>query len=369
MIFLLLTWLATPLLYLRLALRRCPARPQRILLIQTAKIGDFVSTTPLLREIKRALPQAQLAVLLHPVNLPLARHNPHIDELVQLPAQGLRGMAGRWWLMRTLRARHIDTVICASPSLAGWLMPLWAGVARRMSVVPNYGGRSYPMARPLLTHAEPHRAGRRVIETQAALLAQIGIHCTSLTTEAYAAADADQAAAHILPPVGQPAIGLGVSAGNKLKELGEERLVELARGIIDLSESRLVLIGGPTDRELAERVVSHLPVARVVNAVGMLALDRLPALLHRLSVYVGVDSGVTYLADACGVAVVDLMGPADADDQRPSGPRAIVLRSGLPCAPCSHAFKAPYHCAIGSRACVRDADLDTVIQATVKLLG
>lgn len=368
MILLLLTWLAAPLLLLWVALRRRPAQPQRILLIQTAKIGDFVSTTPLLREIKRALPQAQLAVVLHQTNLPLARHNPHIDELLPLPAQGLRGMAGRLWLLRALHTRRIDTVICASPSLAGWLMPLWTGVARRMSVVPNYGGRSYRMARPLLTHAEPHRAGRRVIETQAALLAQIGIRAESLMTEAFAAPGAEQAAERILPADGRAAIGLGVSAGNKLKELGVGRLVELARGLVNLSGARLVLIGGPDDRVLAEQVTSQLPVERVTNAVGLLGLDMLPALLRYLSAYVGVDSGITYLADACGVPVVDLMGPADADDQRPGGPHAIVLRSALPCAPCSHAFKAPYHCAIGTRACIRDVALDTVTRAVGDLL-
>jgi hypothetical protein len=62
------------------------------------------------------------------------------------------------------------------------------------------------------------------------------------------------------------------------------------------------------------------------------------------------------------------MGPADADDQRPGGARAIVLRPDLPCAPCSHAFKTPYHCAIGTRACVRDAALDAFVRATVNLL-
>ena len=368
MIYVLLTLLVAPLLFLRLALRRGPAEPQRILVIQTAKIGDFVSTTPLLREIKRALPQAQLAVLLHPVNLPLARHNPHIDELLPLRPEGLRGLRGRIWLMRILSRRRIDTVVCASPSLAAWTAPFWAGVARRMSVLPNYAGATYRVARPLLTHAEPHRAGRRVIETQAALLAQIGIRVQSLMTEAFAAPSAEQAAERIVPQDSRPTVGIGVSAGNKLKELGEERLLELARGILESSEVRLVLIGGPDDRRLVEQVIAHLPPERVVDAVGALGLDQLPALLARLDAYVGVDSGITYLADACGVAVVDLMGPADADDQRPGGPRAVVLRSDLPCAPCSHAFKAPYHCAIGTRACIRGVALDTVARAVVDLL-
>jgi len=78
--------------------------------------------------------------------------------------------------------------------------------------------------------------------------------------------------------------------------------------------------------------------------------------MPQLAGYVGVDSGITYLADAFDIPTVDLMGPANADDQRPTGPGALVLRTDLECAPCSHAFRAPYHCARGDRACVTNCN-------------
>ena len=61
-----------------------------------------------------------------------------------------------------------------------------------------------------------------------------------------------------------------------------------------------------------------------------------------------------------------LMGPADPEEQRPMGPRVMVLATALPCAPCSHVFKAPYTCAIGSRACVAEADIAAV---ATRLIG
>lgn len=45
MIYLLLTWLAAPWLWWRASRHRVD-EPRRILVIQTAKIGDFVATTP-----------------------------------------------------------------------------------------------------------------------------------------------------------------------------------------------------------------------------------------------------------------------------------------------------------------------------------
>lgn len=368
MIYLVLTWLAAPLLYLRLALARSPARPHRVLVIQTAKIGDFVCTTPLLRELRRGLPQARISLLLHPVNMPLARHNPHVDELLPLPVHALRGLRGRLWLVQAIMRRGIDTVICVSPSLSAWLAPLWAGVARRMAVLPDFGGTTYRLAAPLLTIAEAHRRGRRVTETHLALLAAIGIDASDMMPEAFASPDSEAAAERILPRTGPPAVGLGVSAGNKLKELGGARLSALMRGLLGATEARVVLIGGPDDRRLAAEVAAQFPRGRVIDAAGAMGLEQLPALLGRLAVYVGVDSGITYLADACGIPVVDLMGPADPDDQRPFGRHATILATHLRCAPCSHAFSTPYTCSVGTRACVLEADLSEIVRAAVHLL-
>jgi hypothetical protein len=75
------------------------------------------------------------------------------------------------------------------------------------------------------------------------------------------------------------------------------------------------------------------------------------------------------MADALGVAVVDFMGPADAGDQRPLGRRAMVMRSDEPCAPCSHAFDAPYRCHLGTRACIAKAPLVGIAEKIARLLA
>jgi ADP-heptose:LPS heptosyltransferase len=264
---------------------------------------------------------------------------------------------------------RIDTVVCASPSLVHWLVPLWAGVPLRASVIPNYGGNSYRRARRFLTHGEEHRAGRLLLETEFALLRRLGLSPADSNKEGWVAPDAASRAQELLTGVSGPLIGIGVSSGNKLKELGEEKLVSLASRLAE--HAAIVLIGGPADIPLAARVCARLAAighSHVVDASGRLDLARLPALLARLGAYVGVDSGVTYLADAVGTPVVDLMGPADADDQRPTGHRAVVLRTVLPCAPCSHAFSSPYTCRLGAPVCVQDANIDAIVEAALAQL-
>jgi ADP-heptose:LPS heptosyltransferase len=370
MMSLLLTWLFSPLLYLRLALQGSNPEPREILLIQTAKIGDLVCTTPLFREIKRRYPQCRLSILLHPINAPLAAQNPHIDATLCYQSADYRGLRGKLKLLNLLRARQFDTTICVSPNLAFMLMPLWAGIPRRLAILPNYGGASYRMAAPFLSAGERHVSGRLVLETEFRLLRALDIHAASFDKEVYATREAASKVAAWLPATisQHKLIGIGLSSGNKLKELGTEKLCSLIRLLLQNPANGAILIGAAADREQGEKIKQLLANDRIANSAGAFSLAKLPALLSRLALYIGVDSGVTYMADAAGIPVVDIMGPADADDQRPTGVRAVVLRSKLACAPCSHAFKVPSECAIGTRACVMSVSANEIFKHAANLL-
>lgn len=371
MIYLLLTWLFAPLLYLRLMLRHNSAEPRSILLIQTAKIGDFICTTPLFREIKQRYPGCRLSVLIHPVNAPLAAQNPHIDTVLTYQSKDYRGLNGKLKLLALLRTQGFDTTICVSPNLAFLLAPFWAGIARRASILPNFGGASYRLAAPFLSASEAHVAGRLVLETEFRLLRRLDIETISAAKEIYAAPTAAAKIEAWLPEAASrhTLVGIGLSSGNKLKELGTDKLCDLIRQLIEKTEASLVLIGSSSDYAQGEEIRRLMASDRIINSAGAFSLVELPALISWLALYVGVDSGITYMADALQVPVIDMMGPADADDQRPTGPQAIVLRPHIECAPCSHAFLAPYACATGTKACIASVSADEVFACAAKVLS
>ena len=370
MIYLLLTWLVAPVLWLRLALCGRPA-PYRVLVIQTAKIGDFVATTPVFRALRQRRPDAEIVALLHPVNLPLARGLKSIDRIVALPEGGFRAWAGKRWLYRLLRG-GFDAVIVLSPNLSTYLVPFWAGVPTRISVLPDRRQGSTRLAWPFLSHGEPHLAGRLFRETALRSLGGLGLAVDDdllATASEVSVTDVPDNLPQILPQkaAGEPLVGLGLGAGNRMKALSADQWVVMARQVLAIPGVRLVLIGTADDRETAQALLRQLPPARILDTTGLFTLSQLPAVLVRLDCFVGVDSGATYLADAVGVPVVDFMGPADAGDQRPLGSAAAVIRSAEPCAPCSHAFDAPYRCRLGTRACIANAPV-VALAAAVKAI-
>ncbi len=371
MIYLLFTWLAAPWLWWRIARRK--KRPlARILVIQTAKIGDFVATTAVFRALRTQLPTTAIDALLHPVNLPLAQGLDSIDRIVPLPAYGFKGWAGKRWLYGQLQSGY-DGVLVLSPNLSTLLLPFWAAIPHRVAVLGDRRQGSARLAWPLLSHGEAHRPGRLFRDTALHALAGFGIAVTpallALPNEAFCPASALLRQRELLSSRSRPLIGLGIGAGNRMKALEAAQLKELAEEILARTPGTLVLIGSGADQTAAAELSAALPAARVVDSSGQWPLGDLPALLAGLDVFVGVDSGTTYLADAVGVPVVDFMGPADADDQRPLGKHALIIRSNEPCAPCSHAFDAPYRCHLGTRACILAAPLSSIAERAARLIA
>ena len=368
MIQVLLTWLLWPMLWI--GLRRRPSVPRRILVIQTAKIGDAICTSPLLRELRAGFPAAAITVLAAPLTAQLFFNNPRVDDVIEVDSRDLHGMVSKLRLAWTLRRRGFDLALCCN-SAAHWpCLLLWAGIPRRIGIVSNYPGRTIRLANALWPDCAPHRSGRLVMETYGDMLEHCGLSRGSLDKEVFAAPGADARARGIVPD-GAELIGVAVSSGNKLKELGEQKLAAVIAGLLARRPTaRIVLLGVSDDAAPAARLKDGraTDAGRIVVACGRCELADLPALMKRLSLFVGVDSGLTYMADALGIPLVSMAGPADMLDARPINPRAVIIRRDLPCAPCSHYFRAPYACRIGTRACITEVKAEEIVDAACRLL-
>ena len=367
MIHLLLTLLLSP--FLRLLAGRSPTPPRRLLVIQLAKIGDLLCSTPVFRELKRSFPQIELHVMATKVNAPLLEANPHVDEVVVEDARNFGGIMGKVLLANKLRKGNYDTVICLNSGAAYATAALWAGIPRRMAVLSNFAGSTHRLAARLWTDVEPHRGDRLIQETYLALLSRLGVVAGRVDKDAYAATSAVDRCGELLGAAPGELIGIAVSSANRLKALGSEKIVDIGRRLLDARlDARLVLTGGREDHEQAAAIAARLPAGRVINICGACGLAEMPTLLEKFSVFLGVDSGLTYMADAVGVPLVSVAGPCNMKETRPLGVNVRILqRADLPCAPCAHIFRAPYTCHTGTHACTREIGADQIAHAVLGL--
>jgi len=380
-IYIILTYLISPLFYILLFFKRNEAK--RILVIQTAKIGDLICSTPVFRAVKKRYPHAHLAAMVNPAARGLLEYNPYVNEVIEIERGFYRGLAGKIRLARLLHKGGYDIAISLNPNLPFMLAMFWALIPVRVSLMPVITGITYRLASVFSTYLERHIRGRLVAETYMEMLKAIGIDSKDIAKDVFKSPDADErvvgetlVVSHWEGTSPSPTkqnsklVGLAVTSGNRLKEWGAKNIAALADKLIAEKNSSVVLIGSEKDKDVADEILkSILYKDSIIDAVGKFSLQELPALIERLSLFIGVDTGVIYMADALNIPVIDIAGPSDMEDQRPTGKRVtIIQKKDIECVPCSHTFSAPYECRYGHRDCIVSVSIDEVFDSAKRLL-
>ena len=363
MLYVILAYISYP--FVRLASRFFCNGSDSILVFQTAKIGDMICTTPVFREIKRAHPGIRIGVVADPVTAPLLKFNPHIDEIIEFKKEWKHGLGGKLAFARELRARRFSAALILMPNTTNILAALWSMTPKRVAIHPDYAGRTQRRLLRLSTALEYHQRPGMAMETYLKSLRHFGVKGYGTDKEVYGA-PGSQTASGYLKGSGLFA-GVILGTGNDLKDWGTDNFIGLVRLILEKTGVRaVVLLGSDKERDKAALVIDKTGGhGRVVDLCGRFGLSEMPEVLKKMSVVIGVDTGLVYMADALGVPVVDIAGPCDMDDQRPTGKRSFIIqKKDLPCVPCSHTFKAPYECRYGHRECVKGITVEEVFNVS-----
>ncbi len=374
MLYVLLTYLCWPVLraVARARARAAGAsekRPSRVLVVQTAKIGDLVYATVVWRNIKGAYPHAHVALLAHPATAALVAHDKTLDAIHTIEPAALRGLGGKWRLARLVRQGRYDVVVCLTPALGLAVGLLWGLVPRVVLVVPAVAGATF-RALARLTWRAPHRPGEPLslaYGRATALAWVLGNSRDRVLVPAPGAAERIQEflrAAEV--PPGTKLVGIAPATGNPVKQWPSDRMAALADRIAAWPAARVVLIGSATDRALIGEILARMEQP-AIDAAGVFPLQDLLVLLGRLSLLVAADSGPLHIAETLDVPAVVIGGPADLRE-RDLRTRHVLVQKDLPCLPCVSAFAAPYACPLGHHRCIQDTTVEEVWAATRTVL-
>jgi heptosyltransferase-2 len=161
-----------------------------------------------------------------------------------------------------------------------------------------------------------------------------------------------------------------------------ERLIALAPGSIWATKrwpgfpalarslsahGRVVVIGGPADRELASAIGAE--AAGAIDATGQLTLLGSAELIGRSALLVTNDSLPQHLASAMDTPTVTIFGPTvPAFGFGPLAPHSIAVgHDSLPCRPCHP--HGPAVCPLGHHRCMRDLGDTAVLARALEALA
>jgi ADP-heptose:LPS heptosyltransferase len=272
-----------------------------ILFITASRIGDAVLSSGLVRSLVGEIETARFTIVASPLTAPLFAEVPGLQRLIILEK---RPMAGHWIsLWSQVRGRRWGLVVdLRGSALASLLGP------RRRAV---------------------HRAGggpvHKVIEAARLLRMEESPPAPFLFTGAETEARADA-----LTEGQGPILAIAPAANWVGKTWPAERFGLAARDLLGprgpLAGGRLMLLGGPGDRDATAPVRAAVPRDRLIDLVGRERLLVAYAALKRARLFIGGDSGLMHMAAAAGAPTLGLFGPSDERLYSPWGPRARTVR-------------------------------------------
>ncbi|MBN8443591.1 MAG: glycosyltransferase family 9 protein [Thauera sp.] len=312
---------------------------KRVLIVRASAIGDVVFASPFAAALKRTHPQAHVAWLVEPGIHELLLADPCIDELILWPKAEWKSLwqqkrylelFSRIRAFRTLlREKQFDTAIDMQSLLKSGLLTWLSGAPRRIGLGSREGSQW------LMTEVVPKGGIERRISSEYLHLAeQLGLDTSDFLPRLCVSDDTEARARSLLEAHGLEAGRYAVLAPfttRPQKHWFEDAWQALAPRLQSELGLTPVILGGPSDREAAQRIVAAAP--GTVSLAGSTRLPEAAALIRRAGLLVGVDTGLTHMGTAFATPTVALFGSTRPylDTGRPNGK---VIWLSLPCSPC-----------------------------------
>ncbi|MEJ5245984.1 MAG: lipopolysaccharide heptosyltransferase II [Bacteroidota bacterium] len=318
----------------------------KILVIQTAFIGDLIMTTPIYRALREVFPKAQIDTLVIPQSSIILKYNPYIDNIHTFDKKNgfARKIYSFFRIVYQLRKEKYDIGISVQSSYTSAFILLLSGIVRRI------GYRRLPFATDKVLLPKGLHNRLRVLK----LLEPLSNNTFSDSTEIFLSESEVLKAREIIQKYSNHKnrkIAIAPGSVWETKKWSSEYYAELTN-LLRSDNVDVFFIGSKQETELCEKIISHSRNQNAYNFAGKLNLLESAALIAEMDLLICNDSSPLHIANAVGTDVFAFFGPTVRQfGCFPYRQNDKILEVALECRPCSkHGGR---RCPLGHHNCMK----------------
>ena len=318
---------------------------KKIIIIQTAFLGDVILATPVISELKRIYPEAQIDFLVRKGNESLLSNNPHLNAVHVLDKTEGK-YKSIFKLIKQFKSEKYDLAINLHRFGSSGLISVFSGATK------IYGFKKNPFSF-LYTKKFEHEIGngQHEVERNLSIIKEFG--AVSLKRpELYPSEEDFDIASQIMNP---PFYCMAPASVWFTKQLPKEKWIELIDHYNEIGT--VYILGGKGDQAFCDEIISKTQAKTSINLSGQLNLLESAALMSKAERNFVNDSGPLHIASAMNAPVTAFFcstvkkfgfGPLSED-------QIVREVENLDCRPCGlHGHKS---CPKGHFKCGFDIDL------------
>jgi heptosyltransferase-2 len=296
--------------------------------------------------------------------VPFFENSEHIDQLLIYDDKGRhKGILGKFRLARDLKKYHFDAAILLQNAFEAALIAFLSNIPLRI-------GYNTDVRQLLLTHAVScTNEIKKKHQTDYYLDILRGIGIKEDNRALYLKLDqkdrfrAEKILLEQRLSLGDKIIGINPGATyGPAKQWPLDRYAHLADNIQAFTKGRVIIFGGPNDKDLGEKIsqeMHHCPI----DLSGKTSLGEAMALIEKCDLFITNDSGLMHVAAALDVPLVAVFGSTNSVTTGPLSQNSRIVQVPLECSPCLRP-----ECPKGHLNCMEQISVEIVFNVVKEML-
>jgi ADP-heptose:LPS heptosyltransferase len=166
-------------------------------------------------------------------------------------------------------------------------------------------------------------------------------------------------------------VGIHPGAGWATKRWPPANFGQLANLLVEESDARIVLLGNKDEEKLVKEIVSQMKTEPIIM-FGKLSLREMAAVISRCHLFLGNDTGPTYIAEALNIPVGVFFGSTNPVYSASMGTRCVVIKKMVKCSPVDlhqYCFDEPgVPCRLRTHQCMNSISAQEAFEAIRSIL-